>query len=251
LTTASNITVSNYAALELKAEERASRGLTFLAAYTYSRSIDEASTSNGSQQPGEGPQNAYDLAGSRGVSDFDVPHNFVFSGVYDLPFGSGRRFWSGSGWLQSKVLGGWESTGILSLRSGFPFNLTISGDNANIGAATPYQRPTSIGPLLPSGFHRNIDEWFDTSNLIVIPYTFGDVGRNSLRQGGYKNLDFGVYKNTKITEKFELQFRAESFNLFNHPNWGVPVSTFGAAQYGQVLSATNPRYIQFALKLSR
>jgi hypothetical protein len=251
LITASNITVSNYAALELKAEERASRGLTFLAAYTYSRSIDEASTSNGSQQPGEGPQNAYDLAGSRGVSDFDVPHNFVFSGVYDLPFGSGRRFWSGSGWLQSKVLGGWESTGILSLRSGFPFNLTISGDNANIGAATPYQRPTSIGPLLPSGFHRNIDEWFDTSNLIVIPYTFGDVGRNSLRQGGYKNLDFGVYKNTKITEKFELQFRAESFNLFNHPNWGVPVSTFGAAQYGQVLSATNPRYIQFALKLSR
>ncbi len=251
LTTASNITVSNYAALELKAEERASRGLTFLAAYTYSRSIDEASTSNGSQQPGEGPQNAYDLAGSRGVSDFDVPHNFVFSGVYDLPFGSGRRFLSGSGWLQSKVLGGWESTGILSLRSGFPFNLTISGDNANIGAASPNQRPTSLGPILPSGFHRNIGEWFDTSNLIVIPYTFGNVGRNSVRQGGYKNLDFGMYKNTKITEKVELQFRAESFNFFNHPNWGVPVSTFGAAQFGQVLSATNPRYIQFALKLSR
>jgi len=244
-----NFAVSNYAALQLKAEERAAHGLTFLAAYTYGKSIDDASTSNGSQQPGEQPQNAYDLPGSRGVSDFDLPQNFAFSGVYDLPMGSGKRFWSGSGWIQSKLLGGWQSTGILSLRSGFPFTLSISGDNANIGAASPHQRPSSIGPLLPTGFHQNINEWFDTSSLTVIPYTFGDVGRNTIRQGGYKNLDFGLFKNTKITEKLELQFRAESFNLFNHPNWGVPVQTLGASQFGQVLSASDPRYLQFALKL--
>jgi hypothetical protein len=244
-----NVGYSNYAALQLKAEERAAHGLTFLAAYTYSRSIDVTSTSNGSQQPGESPQNAYDLAGSRGVSDFDLPQNFVLSSVYDLPIGSGRRFLSGPGWIRSKVLSGWQTTGILSLRSGFPFTLSISGDNANIGAAAPSQRPSYLGPLLPSGFHRSINEWFDTSNLTVIPFTFGNVGRNTVRQGGYKNLDFGLFKNTKLTEKLELQFRAESFNLFNHPNWGVPVSTFGAPQFGQVLSASNPRYLQFALKL--
>jgi hypothetical protein len=244
-----NVAVSNYAALQLKAEERAAHGLTFIASYTYSKSIDENSTSNGSQQPGELPQNAYDLPGSRGVSDFDLPQNFVFSGVYDLPFGSGKKFLSGSGWLHSKVLGGWQTTGILSLRSGFPFTLSISGDNANIGAANPFQRPSQTGPLLPSGFHRSINEWFDTANLVVIPYTFGNVGRNTLRQGGYKNLDFGVFKNTKLTEKLELQFRAESFNLTNHPNWGVPASTLGSDQFGQVLSASDPRYIQFALKL--
>jgi hypothetical protein len=244
-----NVGVSNYAALQLKAEERAVHGLTFLAAYTYSRSIDESSASNGSQQPGESPQNAYDLPGSRGVSDFDLPQNFVLSAVYDLPFGTGKRFLSGPGWVESKVLSGWQTTGILSLRSGFPFTLSISGDNANIGAAAPSQRPSSTGPLLPSGFQRSINEWFDTSNLTIIPYTFGDVGRNTVRQGGYKNLDFGLFKNTKLTEKLELQFRAESFNLFNHPNWGVPVSTFGAPQFGQVLTASNPRYIQFAAKL--
>ena len=244
-----NVGVSNYDALQLKAEERAVHGLTFLAAYTYSRSIDESSTSNGSQQPGESPQNAYDLPGSRGVSDFDLPQNFVLSAVYDLPFGTGKRFLSGPGWIDSKVLSGWQTTGILSLRSGFPFTLSISGDNANIGAAAPSQRPSSTGPLLPSGFQRSISQWFDTSNLEIIPYTFGDVGRNTVRQGGYKNLDFGLFKNTKITEKLELQFRAESFNLFNHPNWGVPVSTFGAPQFGQVLTASNPRYIQFAAKL--
>lgn len=244
-----NIAVSNYAALQLKAEERAAHGLTFIASYTYSKSIDEASTSNGSQQPGELPQNAYDLAGSRGVSDFDLPQSFIFSGVYDLPFGSGQRFLNSSGWLSNKVFGGWQTTGILTLRSGFPFTLSISGDNANVGTSQSLQRPSLAGPLLPAGFHRSINEWFDSSNVIVIPYTFGDVGRNTIRQGGYKNLDLGLFKNTKLTDRFELQFRAESFNFANHPNWGVPVSTFGEPQFGQVLSASDPRYIQFALKL--
>ena len=140
-----NVGVSNYAALQLKAEERAVHGLTFLAAYTYSRSIDESSASNGSQQPGESPQNAYDLPGSRGVSDFDLPQNFVLSSVYDLPIGTGKRFLGGSGWLQSKVLGGWQTTGILSLRSGFPFTLSISGTTPISG---PPIRPRDLRPLV-------------------------------------------------------------------------------------------------------
>jgi len=242
-----NQTNSSYNSLQIKAQKTFSQGLSLLASYTWSKSIDIISASEGSQQPGEGIQNTLNLRGDRAVSDFDIPQNFVFNYVYNLPIGQGKRFRGGPGWVSSKLLSGWQITGILSLRSGFPFNIYIPFDNANVGAGQ--QRPSLAGAIFPAGFHQTLGEWFNTKAFTVIPFTFGNLGRNVVRQDRVKNLDFGLFKNTRISEKLNLEFRSEFFNLTNHPNFGPPDPNMSDLTFGKVLSAANPRFVQFGLKL--
>jgi hypothetical protein len=241
---------SSYNSAQLKVQHRFSSGLNFLAAYTWSKSIDYQSAAHGSAQPGEGIQNGLDFRADRGVSDFDLPQNFVFSGIYELPFGEGKRFYIAQKQLNRYLLSGWKIDGILTLHSGFPFNLYVPYDNANTGGSTlgSTERPSLIGQLNPSGFQRSLSEWFNTSAVTVIPYTYGNLGRNVLRQDSVKNLDFSVAKDFLVTEHQRLEFRAEFFNLFNHPNFGAPDGNYSDPTFGQVLSASNPRFIQFGLK---
>ena len=241
---------SSYNSAQLKIEHRFSAGLSFLASYTWSRSIDYQSAAHGSAQPGEGIQNGLDFRADRAVSDFDLPHNFVFSGIYELPFGEGKRFAIGQKRLNRYLLSGWKIDGILTLHSGFPFNLYVPYDNANTGGSTlgSEERPTLVGQLYPAGFQRSISEWFNTSAVTVIPYTYGNLGRNVLRQDSVKNVDFSIAKEFLVTEHQHLDFRGEFFNLFNHPNFGPPDGNFSDATFGQVLSASSPRFIQFGLK---
>lgn len=234
---------TSYEALQVKAEKRFSKGVTVLASYTHSKFISYEDSANSQTTI----QNGLDFRADRSVSNYDLPENFVVSYVYSLPFGAGGRFLTDKGWVSKYLVKGWQTTGILFLHSGFPFNITAPFDNANVGAGD--ERPTLIGQLLPPGFHQTLQEWFNTSALNVIPYTFGNLGRNVLRQDGVQGLDFGMFKQTQLTETKSLEFRSEFFNLFNTPFFGAPVASWGASQFGEVLSAGDPRFVQFGLKL--
>jgi len=241
---------SSYQSAQIKIQKRMGHGLNFLSSYTWSKSIDYQSAAHGSAQPGEGIQNGLNFAADRAASDYDLRHNFVFSGIYDLPFGEGHRFSSGHSGMNRYLLNGWKIDGIVSLHTGFPFNLYVPFDNANTGSGTlgSTERPSLVGQLLPSGFNRSLSAWFNTSAVAAIPYTYGNLGRNVLRQDGLKNVDFSIAKEIPIRENQRIEFRSEFFNLFNHPNFAAPDGNISDATFGQVLSAGNPRFIQFGLK---
>jgi hypothetical protein len=236
---------ANYNAFTAKAEKRFSRGMTFLVSYTWSHAIDDAA---GTLNDGTGGfRNVYDISLERGNSQYDLRHNFIASFVYDLPFGRGRAF--GADWhpLLNGVLGGWQLGGILFLRSGEPFSVTVSGDIANTGAANYANR---IGEgTLPSS-ERSIDGWFDTSAFTVpAQYTIGNAGRNILFGPGSRSMDVKIGKNWMLTEGTRLEFRMEMFNFTNTPNFGNPNGTLNNPQVGQITSAADPRRIQLGMKL--
>jgi hypothetical protein len=241
---------SSYNAAQLKIQKRMGNGLSFLSSYTWSKSIDYQSAAHGSAQPGEGIQNGLNIRADRAVSDYDLRHNFVFSGIYELPFGEGKRFASSHAAVNRYLVTGWKVDGILSLHSGFPFNLYVPYDNANTGSGTlgSQERPSLVGQLYPSGFQQSITQWFNTSAIAAIPYTYGNLGRNAVRQDAFSNIDFSIAKETRVRENQHIDFRAEFFNLFNHPNFGAADGNISDATFGQVLSAANPRFIQFGLK---
>lgn len=188
---------------------------------------------------------------NRGPSGFDLTHNFVFSYVYELPFGEGKPFGNGTNWLSRRLASGWQMTGIVSLHNGFPFGI-LTEDVANIGGGT--QRPQLVGDLLPSGFKQTPEKWFNTDALAEVPFTFGNLGKNVLREDGFQNFDFGVIKRTNFTERMGLEFRTEFFNIFNHTNFGPPESNFRSAGFGSIFATKLPadlggnRVIQFGLK---
>lgn len=174
--------------------------------------------------------------------------------MYDLPFGQGKRFLNGKSRAVNALLGGWQATGILTLHSGFPFGVYLPFDNANTGGGAfgSLERPSLVGTLLPSGFQQNIQHWFNTAALAAIPYQYGTLGRNVLTQDGVQNLDFGLFKHIKLTESKSVEFRAESFDLFNTPFFAAPDGNFSDSTFGQILStapSSNARFIQFGLKL--
>ncbi len=249
LTIDGNWSNSSYQAAQVKIEKRTTSGLAFLMSYTYSKSIDVSSTVHGTSQPYNGVQNSFDFRASRGPSDFDLTHNFVTSVVYDLPIGTGKKFLNGNGALSRYLFGGWQFTGIVTSNSGFPFSLQTPYDNANVGGGA--QRPTLVGDLLPSGFKQSPNAWFNVNAVTIIPYTFGNLGRNTLRQDGLQNVDFGAFKQFKVTEARNLEFRSEFFNILNHPNFGAPDVAVGSPTFGQVLKVVGlPRVVQFGLKLN-
>jgi hypothetical protein len=249
LTIDGNWSNTSYQAGQLKIEKRTASGLAFLTSYTYSKSLDIASTVHGTSQPWNGVQDTLHFRNSRGPSDYDLTHNFVTSVVYDLPFGEGKRFLNSTPILSKYVFGGWQLTGIVSANSGFPFTLLVPYDNANVGGGA--QRPTLTGDLLPSGFRQTPNGWFNRTAVTIVPYTFGNLGRNTLRQDGMQNIDFGAFKQFRFTETRNLEFRSEFFNLFNHPNFGAPDTAVTSPTFGEVLKIVgSPRVVQFGLKLN-
>jgi hypothetical protein len=240
---------SVYHSLQVTAEKRFTTGLSFLSAYTYSHSID-----NASQDTGGGPQNARDLRADRGNSDFDIRHRLVVSWSYELPFGRGRRFLNHLQGVAQQVIGGWELNGIETFMTGQYFS-PGSAQNT-LGAGVGGQRPDRVcdGNLPHS--ERTLGRWFDTSCFKTpAPFTFGNVGRNILEGPGTKLFDFSVFKDFQMAETRRLQFRAEFFNLFNTPRFNTPNASVGSPDAGSISSAGEPtffqrtsRQIQFALK---
>lgn len=235
---------SSYNALQLSVERRVAQSFSFEASYTWSKSLDIGSID---AEPGQGtPLIPTSLSANRGPSDFDIPHRLVSSYVWSLP-----RLTTSSA-LVRNTIGGWETTGILTVQSGLPFTVVSGQDNSRSGDGV--DRPDLIGnPYLdtsrPDG--QLIKEYFRTAAFTANRLgTFGTSPRNLLRGPGLVNLDFGLMKNFSLKERAALQFRAEAFNIFNRPNFGNPVSNLTAANFGAITSASSPRLLQFALKLS-
>lgn len=236
---------SVYHALQMKAEKRFSEGLSFLAAYTWSKSIDDASTLFASRGDRNFAQNQNNLRAERGLSNFDVRHRFTISYIYELPFGKGKALLKQArGWTNA-VAGDWQLTGIVALQSGQPFTPQVSIDNSGTGQFA--DRPNIIGD--PKTGERGPDGWFDPKAFAVVaPGSFGNAGRNILTGPSFKTVDFGVFKSLHLTEGQRLQFRTEFFNLFNHPNFNLPRLFIDQPTAGKISTAKPSRQIQFALK---
>jgi len=224
---------SNYNALQAKLERRVTAGLTLMASFTWSKSIDldTSNTSTGT--------NPYDFSLDRGLSDFNSPRVFTVSSLYELPFFKERKG------VVRHVLGGWNVGNIVNLRDGYPFTPGWSGDSANTGLGSRPNR-TCDGTL----DNPTIDRWFDT-NCFGAPtqFTYGNSGRNILRGPKFINWDSGVHKDFSLSERFRLQFRTEFFNLLNHPNFGLPQAIINAGTPAVISNAAPGRIVQFALKL--
>src|SRR5580700_382248 len=250
---------SSYNALETSLRKRFSHGLSFLASYTWSHSIDDVSSFNitgSASQPVAGEndlaQNPFDLAAERGPSMFDARNRLVLSYQWSLPFLQHSSAWYG------KVLGNWQLNGIFTAMSGTPFTVFDSNDVSLQGQAPEISgfssnRPNVVGN--PNSGPRTPQEWFNVSAFQQLQpdpqgrfEVFGDEGRNAVEGPGYVNWDFSAFKNITLTESKELQFRGELFNVLNHTNFRLPVSDIESPTFGQIQSDVSPRVIQVALK---
>lgn len=239
---------SNYHGLQTKLQQRLRRGVSFLAAYTFSKSIDDAK--------GEfvSVQDTRNLKAERARSDWDITHRFVMSGTFELPIGAGRRFGPQRGGVVRKLVEGWSINPILNLATGLPFTPTLATPTANVGWGV--MRPDRIGKGVLE--KATPDRWFDPGAFRSPPlFQFGNAGRNILTGPGTAQLDVNFQKDTYFSEERDrwLQFRAEFFNLFNTPQFNNPVATIGSPAVGRILSAGDPanfsrtsRQVQLALK---
>ena len=228
-------------------EKRISRGISFNTNYTWSKSMDDASDVGSTFSETNIPQNVYDVAAEKALSSFDHRHRFVFSFSYALPAGAGHAYHPQG--VAGALLAGWTVTGLGTAQSAAPFTVILPTDNANIGAG-PAQRPNLIGDPNANAPH-TAQQWFNTSAFqMPAQFTFGNAGRNVVYGANEINMDFSLIKDTALSERTRLEFRAELFNLFNHTNFAdVPGRTAFTATFGRYTSAENPRQIQFALKL--
>jgi hypothetical protein len=196
---------------------------------------------------------AYDRAAERSIDPTDVSRRLVISGIYELPFGQGRHWAPGNAALR-KIVGGWQVNAIGVMQNGIP--LTVRGAN-NFQANRP--NSTGVSANLPAS-ERTPERWFDTAQFVNPPnFTFGNVGRTlpDVRHPGTVNWDLSFIKDTYITERFNVQFRAEAFNFLNHTNYGLVNDNFVAGPdgrnasgtFGVIDSSRDARVIQFGLKL--
>ncbi|MDQ2854919.1 MAG: hypothetical protein M3R68_01210, partial [Acidobacteriota bacterium] len=244
---------SNYHSLQARFQQRLSKGLATLVSYTFAKSVDDASNFFSSAGDPNFPQNSYDLRAERGRSNFDVRHRLSASYSYDLPFGKGRAYLADAGWV-STLLSGWQTFGIVTLQSGRPFTVALLSDIDNSGTGRSIlgfganDRPNVTGD--PRLDQRTTDRWFNPA-AFTFPArgTFGNAGRNSLDGPSYQNVNVSFMKNTNLSERLNLQLRAEFFNLFNHPNFDLPDNFLGSPTFGRISSARDPRHIQFGVKL--
>jgi hypothetical protein len=237
---------SIYHSLQTQLERRLTKGLQFLASYTWSHAIDDSAGAFDNQTNRVDP---YNLRLERGNSSLDLRHRFVFSSLYEIPYGRGRTYGKDLPGVVDAVLGGWQLNGILTLQTGQPFDLTDPGN--------PETRPDITGN--PETFG-DADRWFDTTVFARVPTNGsqvklrpGSAGRNILYGPGIKSLDFSLFKNFRITERITTQFRAETFNLTNTPQFSQPngdISNTG--DFGRIRSTRlgSNRQIQFALRVT-
>lgn len=265
LTDIRNALYSTYESLQVKGEERATNGLTFILAYTYSRCIDDGSTLFGGLGGGNTPQYARNLAAEKGLCNFNTNHRLVFSGVYSLPFGKGQQFLNQGG-FGSGLLSHWEVSAISTDQTGQPFTVvrgiaqshtypTAGGDRPNIvgnpfRAGTISGNPTCVAPATIHTPHM----WYNPCAFMAAPNQFGSEGRDALIGPRVDNLDFTLLREFPLRSEARLiQLRGEFFNIFNHPQFDLPVNNFDSASVGQIQTANAygtrpPRQIQLGIK---
>jgi len=240
--------VSNYHAMLVRVEKRFSRGFNLLSTYTWSKFLNNT-FEGGSVLGAEGGtySNLYNRRADYGPSENDIAHRLTASSVYELPFGTGKKFLATS--RLRHVVGGWGIGSILTLQSGPPFTVTTQV-NTVYSAAGALRADVSRNPSLPQD-QRTLARWFDTGAFSQpAPAKFGNQGVNLLRADGIINYDISILRNFALAgENKKLQFRAEMFNMPNHPNFRVPGRVFGGPGFGIVGSAGPARSIQLGLRL--
>ena len=253
-----------YHAFQTSVNKRFSGGFNILASYTFAKNLGTADGNVGAQI-----QNAYDIAAEKGPVQPDLRHRFVVSYLWELPFGKGRRFLSNLPGAADAILGGWQFSGITLLRSGEAYTAFLSDGQTNTGAGgrpdrihDPYDFSfatdvqAALGCSNPG--HQTLDCFYNQGAFVMPPlapgqtfaHRFGNGGRTNLRGSDQRNFDFALLKNFKITERHQLQFRAEFFNLFNTPQFALPDGTVDSPG-GASISSTlpdNQREVQLALK---
>jgi len=230
----------SYNAFQAEYTKQYSSGLAVRSSFTWSKNINVGCSS---YWEGCNIQDPYNLRSNRSVSDVDVPVVFTVSALYQLPFGANKTFANNG--VSSKVFGGWQVNGIVAARGGQPFTPAINFDNANSNGAS--QRPNVTGSTVGP---KSLNEYFNTAAFSVpAPYTYGSAGRNSLRGPGYTDVDFSLFRDIPIHERYTIQVRAEAFNLLNHPNFANPDGTLEDSNFGKITSingSSAPREWQFA-----
>lgn len=239
---------SNYNALWVTLNKQFAHGLQFNTSYTWSKSLD----TNSLNSQGVIVQDSYDVNANYGMSDFDVRHRYVANLVYDLPF------------KRNRLVGGWEAATIVQAQSGSPVTILTGGSFNTANVLRPDQlAPISITNTINS--QGNIT-WFTANTCKTTPTSgcqlldpatrFGDMQRNAVEGPGFWDIDFSAIKKTKITERLTSEFRVEAFNVFNHPNFGLPGRVMGSSTFGVIQSTRFPvgdsgssRQLQFAIKL--
>jgi len=234
-----------YHAFQFSAEKRLTHGLNGLLSYTWGHSIDTVGQSFGGGAEGPLPQDPRNRRADRGNSPFDIRHRLTIAWNYALPFGKGRKWLSGGGPAEY-ALGGWQVNGISTFQTGLPFTPTANSATVNTGTGSRPDR-TGDGKL----DNPTVDRWFDISAFKTpAQFTYGNSGRNILYGPGRVNFDFSLFKQFRVTEGLNLQFRTEFFNLFNTPQFDLPNAAIGASSAGTITGVVGtPRQIQFGLKL--
>jgi hypothetical protein len=268
---------SSYNALQMEVNRRFGQGMQFRANYTWSKNLDMNSASTGAQANNQAQMvmDRNDLRRDWGPSALNVTSQASISARYELPIGQGKQWLSVTTGIPSKLISGWQINGISAFLTGFPFTPQIganrSGDGNTRNPDRPSLNPAFTGPVLV----KKQNQWFDP-NAFLIPAvgTWGNLGRGSFTGPGLEDVDISLFKNTPISEKISTQFRAEFFNVLNHPNLGTPnpivfagtLPTSGPCVVGGgsttpacsaispsagliTTTTTPPRQIQFGLKL--
>jgi hypothetical protein len=246
----------NYAGLTTKLEKRMSNGLTFLTSYTYGHALaDSGTTLSGSN--GLSTINPLDYNSSYSSASWDIRHNFTTSGSYLIPFGRGKKYGNSMNSVANAIVGNWQLNTVLTLHTGQPFTIQGTGCQGQWNMCRPLA--LSNPQAAPSG-GRTPSEWFNTAAVTQAPslaaaasdpiLAGGNLGLQSNTSPGTKNLDFNVFKDFVITERYRAQFRAEAFNLFNTPEFNAPGNTYGQGSFGVITGTQqgSERHVQFALR---
>lgn len=234
----------------IKLEQRPRHGLSYLVSYTFSKSIDNASTLN------EGPQwvDPFNRRTGRGPSEFDARNRFSAAYQYELPIGKGKRWGSSLTGAADRIVSGWGVRGITFFQTGLPQSPSMNLSRTGICAAACSARPDRIGDGNISKSERTIDRFYDVNAFRLlaaggVEQRVGNAGRDILNGPGINNFDLQVYKDTRIKESHSIEFRWEMFNAWNHTQFGPPpVNLEAPATFGKISSTRPPRIMQFVLK---
>jgi hypothetical protein len=252
--------ISNYNALTVDLNRHFQHGFQVRGVYTWSKSLDDGTAWNssvGANAPGfvmypNDPKLDY------GRANTDIRNVAVINSTYELPFGEGKRFLANARGWQQKVIGGWTASEIATLQSGFPFTPQLGFNPTNNGDSRDPIRP-SVNPEFRGNVIQGGPTQYFNPNAFVLPFpgTYGNLSRNTLTGPGISELDLSLRKNTALTQKLNLQFRAEFFNILNRTNFGTPNtvvyssnSTTPSPTAGLITTtSTTSRQIQFGAKL--
>jgi hypothetical protein len=235
--------LSEYYAFQLTVDKRFSHGLSAILGYAWSHAIDDVPLEFGGGAAGPQPQDPRNITAERGNSIIDMRHRLTLSYTWELPVGKNKALLNYGGPV-NWILGGWQTNGILTVQSGLPFTAVLQTSTTNTGTGS---RPNAAGEVT---YPRTLQHWFDTSAFSVpAPYTYGNLGRNTLFGPGRTNWDMSLFKNFVIHEQTRFELRAEAFNIFNHPQFGLPNANIGNPQAGSITSTVgNPRQLQMGLR---